>query len=197
MRELSNSFTWTNTGDDVAVISYEIYRNTVLVNTVPGIANSYYENTLTASTVYSYYLRAVDGEGLKTQSNTITMTTSDPVTPPSSLQITATVLSLGTGHIDITGGVPFERIDLTLTLTYYDSLSGFSTLSITAPVVISPVDTLHDVRTGYVDLDASGNATATYTVDASDATFNSILDMTARSSGEPMPAVTSVGISNT
>jgi hypothetical protein len=118
-----------------------------------------------------------------------------PGSPPSTLEINATVLSLGTGHIDITGGEPGERIYLTLTLTFNDSF--FSTLSITSPTVIAPVDTIHDSRTGYVDLDASGNATSTYTVDPSDATFNSSLDMTSRSSGLPMPATTSVGISNT
>lgn len=116
-------------------------------------------------------------------------------TPPSTLEINATVLSLGTGHIDITGGQPFEELDLTLTLTYFDGT--FGSLSITSPIVISPVDTLHDVRTGYVNLDASGNATATYTVDPSDATFNSTLEITSRSSGLPMPVSPSVGISNT
>lgn len=116
-------------------------------------------------------------------------------TPPSTLEINATVLSLGTGHVDITGGEPGETIQLTLTLTYFDGT--FGSLSITSPIVISPVDTLHDSRNGYVVLDSSGNATATYTVDPSDATFNSTLEMTSRSSGLDMPASPSVGISNT
>lgn len=118
-----------------------------------------------------------------------------PGSPPSSLSINATVISSGTGHIDIIGGEPGERIFLTFTLTYYDP-GNFDSLSIESPITIAPLDTIHDVRTGYVDLDGSGNSISTYTAVPSDAIFNSTLEMTSRSSGLPMPSTTTVGISN-
>ena len=73
----SNSLTWTNTGDDAGVTSYEVYRNGSLVGTTAGNANSYNDTGLASSTAYSYYVNAVDGAGLKTQSNTVTMTTAN------------------------------------------------------------------------------------------------------------------------
>jgi chitodextrinase len=85
----SNSFTWTNTGDDVAVVGYEIYRNGVLVTTTAGTANSYNDSGLASSTTYTYYVKAVDGEGLKTQSNTISMLTSLPNQAPNAFTLTA------------------------------------------------------------------------------------------------------------
>ena len=118
-----------------------------------------------------------------------------PGSPPSSLTINATVISSGTGHIDILGGEPGERIYLIFTLDYYDS-GNFDSLNISPPITIAPLDTIHDVRTGYVDLDSFGNSTSTYNAVPIDATFNSTLEMTSRSSGLPMPSSTSVGISN-
>jgi chitodextrinase len=85
----SNSFTWTNTSDDVAVVAYEIYRNGVLLTSTAGNANSYNDTGLASNTTYSYYVKAVDGPGLKTQSNTISMKTALPNQAPNAFTLTA------------------------------------------------------------------------------------------------------------
>lgn len=54
---------WSGAGDDVGIASYSIVRNGVVVATVPGTASSYIDNGLTASTPYSYSVKAMDASG--------------------------------------------------------------------------------------------------------------------------------------
>ena len=78
----TNAFTWAQSVDDVAVASYEIYRNGSFITSTSGSANSYVDSGLASSTGYSYYVKAVDGDGLKTQSNVINMRTLTPNQAP-------------------------------------------------------------------------------------------------------------------
>ena len=65
---------WTAPTDNVAVTSYDIYRNGVFLANATG--TTYTSAGLTASTTYTYYVRARDLAGnVGAQSNTVTVTT--------------------------------------------------------------------------------------------------------------------------
>jgi len=65
------SLSWTASTDNIGVTGYDIYRNAVKVNTSPS--NSYNDGGLAANTLYSYYVKAYDGQGNRSvnPSNTV------------------------------------------------------------------------------------------------------------------------------
>jgi chitodextrinase len=66
--------TWTVATDNVGVTGYNIYRDNVLVAT--SSTNSFVNTGLTASTSYTFYVRAYDAAGnVSTQSNIVSATT--------------------------------------------------------------------------------------------------------------------------
>jgi endonuclease I/chitodextrinase len=65
---------WTASTDNVGVIGYDVYANSILKTTVTGINTTI--TGLTASTSYSIYVKAKDAAGnVSASSNTITVTT--------------------------------------------------------------------------------------------------------------------------
>lgn len=88
------NLSWSPSTDNVAVTGYQIFRNDVKAATIA--TTSYGDTGLTASTTYSYNIRAIDGAGnVSGPSNTISVTTL-----PASIttgNITGTVYSSGDG----------------------------------------------------------------------------------------------------
>lgn len=78
---------WTSSTDSVGVTGYEVWRSvgTNAFSKIADVATTSYTNTgLSASTTYNYYVKAKDAAGnISTQSNTATITTPAPDTPPS------------------------------------------------------------------------------------------------------------------
>ena len=69
---------WTAGTDNVAVVSYKIFRNGTQIATAPG--TSYADTTTQPQTTYNYSVVSVDGAGLSSgPSNTATITT--PLSP--------------------------------------------------------------------------------------------------------------------
>ncbi|MFC4113202.1 glycosyl hydrolase family 18 protein [Nonomuraea zeae] len=70
----SVTLAWDAATDNVAVTGYEIYRGTTLITTVTGTTHT--DTGLTASTAYTYTVRARDAAGNRSAaSNTVTATT--------------------------------------------------------------------------------------------------------------------------
>jgi endonuclease I len=70
----SVTLNWSASTDNVAVTGYNVYMNSVLKTTVTGLTTTI--SGLTASTSYSFYLKAKDAAGnLSASGNTITATT--------------------------------------------------------------------------------------------------------------------------
>ncbi|MET9440432.1 glycoside hydrolase family 6 protein [Streptomyces sp. NPDC006610] len=59
----SVSLSWTASTDDRGVSGYDVYRNGTKVNTTPVSGTTYTDTGLTASTAYSYTVRARDAAG--------------------------------------------------------------------------------------------------------------------------------------
>ncbi|GAA3881494.1 hypothetical protein GCM10022381_24690 [Leifsonia kafniensis] len=75
------TLTWVLSTDNVAVTGYEIYRNGALVTTIEAPATTYTDTGLTASTTYTYTVKARDAAGNVSAASTATsVTTTAPVT---------------------------------------------------------------------------------------------------------------------
>lgn len=64
---------WTSSTDNEGVTGYEIFRGGSLVGTTPN--NSYRDSGLSASTAYSYYVKAYDAAGNRSANSTASGTT--------------------------------------------------------------------------------------------------------------------------
>ena len=80
----SISMSWTPSTDNVGVTGYRIFRNGTQVGTTGGSVTTYQDTGLSASTTYSYTLKAVDAVGnASPESGSLSATTSaNPDTPP-------------------------------------------------------------------------------------------------------------------
>jgi VCBS repeat-containing protein len=85
----SVSLAWTASGDNVGVTSYEIRRDGVIVATTTG--TNYTDSGLSASTQYTYTVRAYDAAGnVSAESNAVAATTqAAPVGPAAPSNLTA------------------------------------------------------------------------------------------------------------
>ena len=72
--QTSTNLSWTAATDNVGVTGYDVYRGTTLLTTVTG--TTYTATGLTASTSYSFSVKAKDAAGnVSASSNTVTITT--------------------------------------------------------------------------------------------------------------------------
>lgn len=90
MTSFTVQLSWSASTDNVGVVGYRVYRNSVHLATVasPG----YTDNTVAGRVAYSYYVIAYDAAGNNSQSsNVLSVTTPDTVAPsaPTSLQASA------------------------------------------------------------------------------------------------------------
>ncbi len=108
----STVLSWSGAFDNVAVTGYNIYRNAVLIGS--SISSPYTATGLTASTTYTFTVRAKDADNnLSVPSNAVNVTTLTPDTTPPSAPVlsasgttsTSTNLSwtVATDNIAVTG----------------------------------------------------------------------------------------------
>ncbi len=72
----SLTLNWTGSTDNIGVTNYNIYQNNTFLTSTGGPSTSYNVTGLTASTAYSFFVRALDAAGnISTPSNTINVTT--------------------------------------------------------------------------------------------------------------------------
>ena len=77
LTQISVDLSWTASSDNVGVTGYQIYKNGSLLTTTTG--TSYSVNGLSASTSYSFYVKAYDAAGnVSSASNTVSFTTPAP-----------------------------------------------------------------------------------------------------------------------
>ncbi|MFF0773006.1 glycosyl hydrolase family 18 protein [Nonomuraea wenchangensis] len=153
----SVSLAWNASTDNVAVTGYEVYRGSTLVTTVTG--TTYTDTGLTASTAYTYTVRARDAAGNRSAASAaVTATTSNgggtDTTAPSvpgnlrSTGVTSSSVSLAwnasTDNVAVTGYEVYRGSTLVATVT----------------------------DTAYTDTGLAASTAYTYTVRARDAAGN-------------------------
>jgi chitinase len=152
----SASLSWTASTDNVGVTGYDVYRAAVLVATVPG--TTYTDTGLTASTAYTYTVKAHDAAGnASAASNQVTATTTaaggDTTAPsvPTALHVTATTsTSISLAWTASTDNVGVTGYDVYRGATKVGTVTG----------------------TSYTDTALSPSTSYTYTVKAHDAAGN-------------------------
>ena len=165
---------WTASSDNTAVTGYKVYRNgaTTPIATVTG--NSYSDTGLTADTVYSYTVSAVDAAGNESgQSGSISITTppatTDNIPPSDPTGLSAAAVS--STQVNLKWNASTDNIGVT----------GYKVLrdgnQIAAPT-----------GTDYFDANLAAGASHTYTVTAVDGAEN--MSGGSNSVGVTTPAAT-------
>lgn len=126
--QTSTNLSWTASTDNVGVTGYDVYRGTTLLTTVTG--TTYTVTGLTASTAYTFSVRAKDAAGnVSASSNTVNVTTlanttdttapSTPTLSASGTTQTSTNLSwtVSTDNIGVTGYNVYRGTTLLTTVT--------------------------------------------------------------------------------
>ncbi|MFN9109349.1 MAG: fibronectin type III domain-containing protein, partial [Bacteroidota bacterium] len=110
----STFLSWTAATDNIAVVSYDVYRNGVFL--VNRTTTTYLVTGLTAATPYTFFVRAKDAAGnVSSNSNVVNVTTQSPdVIPPTPPTLsaslttsTSTVLSWS-GATDLNGVTGYD-----------------------------------------------------------------------------------------
>ncbi|WP_084224850.1 DUF7594 domain-containing protein [Paenibacillus pectinilyticus] len=97
------NISWSAASDNVAVTGYDVYRNGSLLKTVTGTSTS--DAGLSASTSYSYYVKAKDAAGnASSQSSTINVSTSAGSTPTGCTNALNTTAAIQNALINATAG---------------------------------------------------------------------------------------------
>lgn len=93
--QTSTNLSWTASTDNVGVTGYDVYRDGSLLASVTG--TTYTATGLTASTTYSFFVRAKDAAGnVSGNSNTVSVTTQSAPAPDTTAPTAPTLSALGT-----------------------------------------------------------------------------------------------------
>jgi chitodextrinase len=93
--QTSTNLSWTASTDNIGVTGYDVYRDGALLASVTG--TTYTATGLTASTSYSFFVRAKDAAGnVSANSNTVSVTTSDAPAPDTTAPTAPTLSASGT-----------------------------------------------------------------------------------------------------
>lgn len=147
----------------------------------PSSANTSILGLTTPETFYIFRLTVTDNDGAQ-HSADVTVYTSESGSS-NVLMITSSIPDqFGSGTLDFINGEPYEVVDLLFTLS--GALSGDSIDFSGANIGV--LDSTHLVRTGSVTLLSNGTLSKNYS--STGTGFNCVIEITGRSSSEPIPA---------
>lgn len=93
--QTATNLSWTASTDNIGVTGYDVYRDGSLLASVTG--TTYTATGLTASTTYSFFVRAKDGAGnISGDSNTVSVTTPSAPAPDTTAPTAPTLSASGT-----------------------------------------------------------------------------------------------------
>jgi len=125
---------WSQSTDNVGVTGYRIYRGGVLVTTVT--ATSYSDTGLSANTIYSYTVSAIDAAGNESSQSTSASATTQAPAPGINVRITSGADDaeecLSTGAVGLTS-TDLEFISATDNCSTGDQVVGMRFQNITIP----------------------------------------------------------------
>jgi chitodextrinase len=147
---------WSPASDNIAVVGYQVYRNSTYVGASAGTSTTYRDTGLSPSTLYSYWVIAVDEVGnLSEESVPTSATTFQPDTTPPSIPSGLSFVSPSTNEIDLSWKPSTDNVAVA---GYYIYRNG-SQIGTTA-------------SSSYQDLGLATNTTYLYALKAYDAAGN-------------------------
>lgn len=150
---------WTPSFDEVGVVTYDIFRNGDLLESVLGNAASYTDTTVDPATTYTYLVYARDlADNVSPASTPATVTTpgsSDTQAPSVPGDVAATVISMS--RIDVSWTASGDDVGVTGYTVYRDG---------------SPIGTTDGQTLAFSDTGLAPSSTHNYRVDAFDAAGN-------------------------
>ena len=154
--QTTTNLSWSGATDNVAVTGYDVYRGTTLLTTTAS--TTYAATGLTASTTYSFTVRAKDAAGnVSADSNSVSVTTLAPVadtTAPTAPTLSASGTTATTTNLSWSGATD------NIGVSGYDVYRGSTLLGSTTTATTFAVNglTASTVYTFYVQAkDAAGN----------------------------------------
>jgi len=187
--QTSTNLSWTAATDNVGVTGYDVYRGTTLLTTVTG--TTYTATGLTASTAYSFTVRAKDAAGnISASSNTVNVTTLANTT------VTYCASQGNSTADERIGRVQFGTINNASTGTAgYENFTAISTNAVRGTaytITITPSWTSTVYSEGYavfIDYNNDGDF-----VDAGETVFTKAASTTTPATGSfTIPATTTAG----
>ncbi|MGV3695874.1 reprolysin-like metallopeptidase [Flavobacterium sp.] len=128
--ETTTNLSWSGATDNIAVTGYDVYRNGALIGSTTS-ATSYAVSGLTASTSYTFNVRAKDAAGnASADSNTVNVTTLTPApdtTAPSAPTLSASGTTLTSTNLSWSGAT--DNVAVTGYDIYKDGIFLASTAS--------------------------------------------------------------------
>jgi len=161
---------FTDSTDNVDVLGYYIYRDGILVNSIPSYGDSSYIDTnLTAGTTYDYYIITTDTYGnISSPSNTVNITTTsdlDTESPTTPTNVTAEAISISSAYLTWTKSI--------------DNINGESGVIgyVIAKNIKNDISLIESTITGsnfgaYTDIGLTPGTTYEYRIKAIDQSFN-------------------------
>ena len=148
----------------------------------PTLVEAAFTGLTSPSEDYIFRLTVTDNEGAQDSDDITIKTSSDPSS--NTLYINSSQPDeFGSGTLDFGSGEPLEVISLSFTLS---GASGGDSIDFSGANV-GVLDSLHSFRTGSVNLNSAGSVSKNYS--SSGSGFTCVVEITSRSSAEPIPTV--------
>lgn len=154
----SVTLAWNASSDDVGVTAYRVYRNESLIGTTGN--TSYTSSGLSASTAYSFYVRAIDAAGNASPSSNVLSVTTSAGTPPADTTAPSVPNGLRSSNVTTSSAtIAWNASTDNVAVTGYRVYRNGSSIGTTG-------------GTSLADSNLSASTTYTYTVSAYDAAGN-------------------------
>jgi hypothetical protein len=157
--QTSTNLSWTASTDNVGVTGYNVYRGTTLLTTVTG--TTYTATGLTASTAYSFTVRARDAAGnLSVTSNTVNVTTLAATTTDTTVPSTPTLSASGTTQTstNLSWTASTDNVGVTGYNVYNNTVNVTTLAATTVTYCTSQGNSTADERIGRVQFGTINNA---------------------------------------
>ncbi len=175
---------WGPGSDNIAVVGYQIYRNSAYLGMANGTSTTYQDTGLSANTQYSYWVVSVDEVGnLSIDSTPADATTFPPDVTPPSIPSGLSYASPSTSEIDLSWSASTDNVGVAGYYIYRDGNQIGTTASTTY------ADTGLTTSTTYLyaikAYDAAGNISPQQSIGATTLATNPIIPVATPSTTNP------------
>src|SRR5689334_20649119 len=191
--QTSLALTWTASTDNVGVTGYDVYQNSVKINSTAVTVTNYSVTGLTPATTYSYYVVARDAaNNISGSSNVINPTTQSPDTEPPTTPANLVASAISYNSFTLGWGAATDNIAVTGYNVFVNGNKVNSAQVTGTSYSVTGLAELTTYTVYVVALDQAGNNTASSSIDV---TTTKMPDMQAPTAPTNLSAVAVTGTS--